>query len=481
MEGISLSVHLFRELLSWRAALDIFLIFLVIFMAYRTFLMLGAWKIMVGILLTVIFIIAANFLELTGIKWIYSNVSHVAVIALIVIFQPELRKMFERAVSLRRTWGGRADTDLAAMVSEALFLLADQRRGAIIVLPGKEPVRRWLKGGYNLNADPSVALLMSIFDPNSPGHDDAVVIRGDKFTHFGVRLPVSQTDRLSEDYGARHHAAMGLAEATDALILLVSEERGKVMVSHQGKMQQAIGPQNLKERILSHRRGATLPLRDTQRRLHTRVLGPQVVISTLLAVFIWSALNIAKAQVLQRVLSVPVEYVSTPGNLVLVGDKVPEVKLYLGGPKPEVDALMPSQLSIKVDLSKAMAGKQTFIISRENIKLPKNIRLLDAVPPNLTLNLAAIREQDIPVKPQLVGRLMNGLKLRSVTIRPETVKALLPSTEGKASPFTLTTTPIYLETLWETTTIFCKIIAPLSVQPVEKRWPDVEILLEIGS
>lgn len=481
MEDLSLSVHLFRELLSWRTALDIFLIFLLIFLGYRTFLMLGAWKIMAGILLAVTAIVAANFLELTGIKWIYSNVSHVAVIALIVIFQPELRKMFERAASLRHTRAGKGGADLAAMVSEALFVLATQRRGAIIVLPGKEPIRRWLKGGYNLNADPSFPLLMSIFDPNSPGHDGAVVIRGDRITHFGVRLPVSQTAKLTEDYGTRHHAAMGLAEATDALILLVSEERGKVMVFHQGKMQEASGPQNLKERMLSHWRDTTMPLWNARSGFRTWVLGPQVVISALLAVFIWSALNIANTQIRQRVLSVPVEYASTPGNLVLVGDKVSEVKLYLGGPKPEVDALMPSQLSIKVDLSKALSGKQTFIINRETIKLPRNIRLLDAVPPNLTLNLAAIREQEIPVKPQLVGRLTEGLKLKSATIRPEKVKVLLPSTEGKEGAFTLTTTPIYLETLWETTTIFCKIIAPPSVQPVEKRWPDVEVLLEIGS
>ncbi len=480
MEDLSLSIRLFRELFSWRNALDIFLIFLLMFLGYRTFLRLGAWKIMVGILLAVAVFVAADFLELTGIKWIYSNVSHVAVIALIIIFQPELRKMFERAASLRRTQGVKRGSDLSAMVSKALFALSGQKRGAIIVLPGREPVSRWIKGGYSLNAEPSYPLLMSIFDPNSPGHDGAVIIRGEKISHFGVRLPVSQTSNLTEDYGTRHHAAMGLAEVTDALILLVSEERGRVMIFHQGDMRQASNPENLKETISSHRHITGMLLPDTPGGLRAWVLAPQVIISAVLAVSIWSALNIAKAEIRQRVLSVPVEYASAPGNLILVGDKVSEVKLYLGGPKPELDALTPSQLSIKVDLSKAMAGKQNFIITHENIKLPRNIRLLDAVPPNLTLDLAAISEQEIPVKPQLVGKLAEGLKLKSVNVKPEKVRALLPGAEGRANTFNLTTTPIYLETLFETTTIFCKIIAPPSVQPVDKRWPDVAVNLEIG-
>ena len=81
---------------------------------------------------------------------------------------------------------------------------------------------------------------------------------------------------------------------------------------------------------------------------------------------------------------------------------------------------------------------------------------------------------------QLVGKLAEGMTLKSITVKPKVITALLPTEEGKETAFSLTTTPIYLETLWGTTTIFCKIIAPPNVQPIEKRWPDVEVNLEIG-
>jgi hypothetical protein len=95
------------------------------------------------------------------------------------------------------------------------------------------------------------------------------------------------------------------------------------------------------------------------------------------------------------------------------------------------------------------------------------------------LTLAQIVKQDIAVKPQLVGRLPENLELVSVVVRPDRVKALLPGTGGKGQVSSITTTPLYLESFRETTTLFCKIIAPPAVQPVDKRWPDVEVTIEV--
>jgi len=198
-----------------------------LFFLYRTLLRLGTWKILAGILIALVVFATASLLDLRGIEWIYSNLSQVALIALIVIFQPELRKIFERAASLRRSEIGKGASDLTFMVSDAMFALAQQRRGAILVLPGKEPLGEWLSGGLALNADPSLPLIMSIFDPNSPGHDGAIIIENGKLTRFGVRLPVSKTDNLPVEFGTRHHAAMGLSEVSDALVV-VSEERGSI-------------------------------------------------------------------------------------------------------------------------------------------------------------------------------------------------------------------------------------------------------------
>ena len=190
MDTVISLLRLFRALLDWRVILDILLISAALFFLYRTLLRLGTWKIVTGIFLAMVIFVAANVLDLKGINWIYSNLSQVAAIALIVIFQPELRKIFERAASLGGRKLGNTGPALAALFGDAAFVLAKKRRGAIIVLPGKEPVKRWLTGGFDLYAEPSLPLILSIFDPNSPGHDGALVFRNGKLAYFSVRLPI---------------------------------------------------------------------------------------------------------------------------------------------------------------------------------------------------------------------------------------------------------------------------------------------------
>ncbi|MEJ2428841.1 MAG: diadenylate cyclase [Deltaproteobacteria bacterium] len=242
MDTLVSLLRLLRAFLDWRVILDVLLISAALFFLYRTLLRLGTWKIVTGIFLAMVIFVVANVLDLKGINWIYSNLSGVAVIALIVIFQPELRKIFERAASFGGKKLDKSGPALAALFSEAAFLLANKRRGALIALPGKEPVKRWLSGGFDLYAEPSLPLILSIFDPNSPGHDGALVFRNGKLAYFGVRLPISKTGRLPEDLGTRHHAAMGLSEVTDTLVILVSEERGTVKTFFNGILKEVNPP-----------------------------------------------------------------------------------------------------------------------------------------------------------------------------------------------------------------------------------------------
>jgi DNA integrity scanning protein DisA with diadenylate cyclase activity len=187
---------LIKGMVGWQAMVDIFMIAAGLFFLYRTLLRLGTWRIVAGILVAMFIFLIANFLDLKGLEWIFGNLSQVALIALIVIFQPELRKIFERAASVRRSEIRDVGDELSHMIIDSLMKLAEQRRGAIVVFPGKEPLQEWLSGGYRLDAKPSSPLIMSIFDPNSPGHDGALIVEKGKFTRFGVRLPISQSSKL---------------------------------------------------------------------------------------------------------------------------------------------------------------------------------------------------------------------------------------------------------------------------------------------
>ncbi len=257
------SLALAYEFFSWRAILDILLISTGLFFLYSTLLRLGTWKIMAGILLALIIFILAHALGLKGIEWVYQNVSHVAVLGLIVIFQPELRKVLEKAVSVPPPRSKGQDTELQSLIAESMMKLARERCGAILVFPGKEPIKDKISGGFQLNALPSLPLILSIFDPNSPGHDGAVIIEGNKLTQFGVRLPMSQSTRLSEEFGTRHHAAMGLAEQSDSLILVVSEERGKVSIFTNSTMEPARNVDAITDAIVEHQQQMGFFRRDS--------------------------------------------------------------------------------------------------------------------------------------------------------------------------------------------------------------------------
>jgi len=474
------TLTLIKEVFTWRVIVDILLMAAGLFFLYRTLLRLGTWKIAAGVLVAMFVFSVASLLDLRSIEWVYSYLSHVVLIALIVIFQPELRKFLERAASVRRIRIGDVGEELSRILVEALWALALQKRGAIVVFPGKEPMQEWLSGGYPLEAKPSFPLVMSIFDPNSPGHDGALIVENGKFLRFGTRLPISQSSRLSEDYGTRHHAAMGLVEKSDALVIVVSEERGRVSLFLDGHMRQINGRDEIGQAISLHwKNTATHPI-EMLKGIRRWPILVQMIASLGLATLFWSTFIVAQGEILEKVVTVPVEYTRPSPNLILVGDKEKMVSLHLGGARADLDALNPSQLSVKIDLSKALPGKQSFLVTIENIRLPKKIKLLDIVPPSVDLNLAEIVEQEITVKPQLIGKLPGELKIRSVEVKPEKVKVLSPAGDKKSEPVNIVTTPIYLESIKNDTVIYCKIIAPPAVQPIDKRWPDVEVSIAIG-
>ena len=476
MEFIFLIQHFF----DWRALVDILLMSAGLFFLYRTLQRLGTWGIAAGILVAMFVYFLASILDLKGIEWILGNLSQVAVIALIIIFQPELRKIFERAASVRGSKRVGSGNTLIGLLIDALWDLAEKRQGAIVVLPGKEPIQEWISGGYQMDALPSTPLIMSIFDPHSAGHDGAVIVSGGRLSQFGVRLPVSQSDRLSEVYGTRHHAGMGLAEQSDALVLVVSEERGKISVFKEGQMHSMDNQEQLVSAITDHwRKTDTYSLELTRKNLGWRTIV-QMSASLGLALFFWSTLIIAQGEMLEKVVTVPVEFTASPANLVLVGDKDKDVQLHLSGPKSDLDAINPAELRVKIDLSKAVSGKQSFVITAENIRLPRKISLLDVVPSDIDLTLAEIVEHDVFIQPQLLGKLPANRKIQSMEVIPPKVKVSSPAETNKDMIVSLFTTPIYLESIYSTTSIFCKIIAPPSIQPVEKRWPDVEVVITVS-
>jgi diadenylate cyclase len=466
------------QLLSWQALLDIAIIAAGLFLLYRTLTRLGTWKIFVGICLAFLLFVFASILNLEGVEWIFRNISHVAVIALIVIFQPELRKIFEKVVSLygRKKFGNHLET--SDILAEALWKLAKVKSGALIVLPGKESIDDKVSGGYVLNGSVTVPLLQSIFDHHSPGHDGAIILENNKITRFGVRLPISQSGKLSEEYGTRHHAAMGISEQSDALIFIVSEERATVSMLLNGVMTPLLSPADICRAINTHFQKTGFLGGEYNKGVHRKTIA-QIGVCAVIASFFWSSLVVVNKQIVERVISVPVEYTAPKPGLVLVGDKVDEVKVHLTGSKSDLDNLLTVQPSVTIVLDDMAEGERMVLITEENLKLPRNITLLDATPAGLEVTLAGVVQKTIPIVPQLIGKLPDNKKIRSIKVQPESIQVLAPPDRDGQKTVNASTTPVYLNPIESSTVLYCKIIAPPSMQPVDKKWPDVTITIEI--
>jgi hypothetical protein len=191
------------------------------------------------------------------------------------------------------------------------------------------------------------------------------------------------------------------------------------------------------------------------------------------ALLIWSTLIFSQIEIIEKVFIVPAEYTDTSNNLVLVGEK--EVRIHLSGSRYDLNLIKPLQLNAKIDISKASTGKQNVLITADNFHLPRGVKLLDVVPPSIELTLAELVEQEVSIKAQLIGDPHNGLKIRSVKVFPEKVKILYPKVEEINKIESLSTTPIYLDSIQENTKVYCKLVAPPSVKPKDKRWPEVEV------
>jgi len=226
-----------------RDIVDIAIMAVLFYQAYTLLIESRAWNVFRGLAALLGLWFLASQLGLETTQFMFDRLAPVTFIAVVVVFQPELRAALERVGRGRRRTS--RDGDPVQEIMTAVRDLAQQRVGALIALQGTTPLTEYGRAGRELGAPVSSALLHTIFASRGPLHDGAVIIHNDVVTHAGAILPLS--DRDADDgwvarLGTRHRAALGLAEVSDALVLVISEERGTVSVAHQGELRVDIAP-----------------------------------------------------------------------------------------------------------------------------------------------------------------------------------------------------------------------------------------------
>ena len=214
-----------------------------------------ASKLAMGVFLIVILMFISELLNMRALNFIFSNLVQVGLIAIIILFQPELRSVLEKfgGVSFIKTISESKNTSLKhnaiTAICEAASELSREYTGALIVIERSTPLGEIIKTGTVINADVNVSLLKNIFFNKAPLHDGAVIIRGGRICAAGCFLPMSTNDDIIKDLGTRHRSAIGMSENSDAIIIVVSEETGTISLAIDGQLRRNYDYNTLKTEL----------------------------------------------------------------------------------------------------------------------------------------------------------------------------------------------------------------------------------------
>ena len=239
-------------------------ILLITFLVYHILVWIKntrAWSLLKGFMVIAGFILVAAFFEMNTILWIVQNAFGVAVTAVVVILQPELRKALEELGrkniissivpfdTNRSSDEGRFSDKTINEIVKACMEMGKVKTGALIVVEQNQSLSEYERTGIEVDGIVTSQLIINIFEKNTPLHDGAVIVRGNRITSATCYLPLSDNMALSKELGTRHRAGVGISEATDSMTVIVSEETGKISVAYEGKLDRNLDAERLKEKL----------------------------------------------------------------------------------------------------------------------------------------------------------------------------------------------------------------------------------------
>ena len=234
----------------WRDLLEIAILWLAIYNAWLFFRGTRGAKVLTGLAaLLLVIALCSEIFELPEISWLFRNLVTVLAFALVVIFQPELRRALAALGSNRFFATGTQRRETVEALTEMTFELANRQLGALIAIERDTNIDHFAETGTPLDCELSPDLVVSIFFPKTPLHDGALIIRSDRIVAAACLFPVTQRVDLDRTLGTRHRAALGLTEESDAAVIVVSEETGIVSICHRGQIERNFDPESFKERL----------------------------------------------------------------------------------------------------------------------------------------------------------------------------------------------------------------------------------------
>ena len=406
----------------WQDVVDIGLNSYILFRFYVLFRGTYVFRVLIGLTMLWFFQQIAVYMGLIVTSWVVQGIVAVAALIIVVVFRNEIRSVLQARNIRTILWGFAAKTRIAPIdiIADSAFELARRRHGALIVIPGEEDVQEMIQSGIAWNGDISREMILSIFFPDNPVHDGAAIIEGDRIARVGAILPLSRREDLPSYLGTRHRAALGLSEGSDALVIVVSEERGEVSVAKGLRLREIGSSRKLAQKLEEHFGVAdeqSLPLKKERLEITTAAL-----VSLLFITGFWFSIS----QGLETLVTfdVPIEYQNRDPNMEILHASVNAVRLNLSGSGTLVKSTRSDQVRVRLDLSTAAVGQNNFSITASNISFPPGLVLKNVTPQNIVVDLDVTVKKDLPVQIDWVGRLPENLILAEAAADPQRVEII---------------------------------------------------------
>ncbi len=348
----------------------------------------------------------AVWLDLYTILSIINVIIGGIIVILVIVFQKELRRFVEwiNISSIRKRFKkgkesvANIESGVIHTIVSSAFIMAKRKMGGIIVLPGKESIDSFVSGGFELDGKVSEPLLLSIFDTSTPGHDGAVIIDQDIIKRFGVVLPLSERDDYEKlkHLGTRHRSSLGLSERTDALCIVISEEKKRVSIAFDGAIESVETPEELEKKL-----SAFLNLAETDVSLSkikfAKSIGvikknyKEAIIALILSFVLWMIVSFPHAGIIQKQFLAPVVFSNLPTNATIEKLTSPQVTVLLSGSERDFQFVSDDSVKALIDLTDSVANGQTKYVlihlTRSNIQFPSNLTFIKVGPAQVEFKL----------------------------------------------------------------------------------------------
>ena len=428
----------------WQDVVDILVIS---FLVHRLFLLFRgttALQILLGLLFLWLCHTLAQASGLLLTSWFFQSLGAIAVLVMVVVFRNEIRDVVIQT-SPARLFLGRpyqpGTIDLPE-IERTVFKMAKNKTGALLVFQQRDRLAGHLSEGVPLEGKWSPEIVASIFAKESPLHDGAVIIRGDRIKSAGTYLPLTKKEGLPRQYGTRHRAAIGLSEMTDVVVIVVSEERGEVSVVHRGEVELVPEPPQL-QMILSRLLLGTYTAVKPRTRVRELLIQAGGLLLTIILVSAAWGIYSGKQFSLINV-TTAVDFRNIPESLELRRSSAEKVEVQITGKRRLVSVLNPEQVSAFLDLSAIEAGYHRIELNGHNIELPLGLEVVRITPTAIRIEMENRVEREIAVEPEIIGSPPAGYLIDRISVRPGSLRVTGPvSTLNKI--LSLNTAPIILD------------------------------------